>query len=62
MSSFIDIYDGLTFIGHVVERDGGRRCEAHSASGQALGVFASPRKAATAVYEAAIEQQRGAAA
>ena len=57
-----DIYNGRTFIGHVVERDKGRRCEAFSAAGQALGVFTSPTKAARAVYEAASGQQNGVAA
>lgn len=53
----IEIYNGLTFIGHVTERDKGRRCEAFSVTGEALGVFPSPAKAATAVYEAAHGQQ-----
>jgi hypothetical protein len=41
-----DIYDGLTFIGHVVERDKARRFDAFTAAGTALGVFTSPTKAA----------------
>lgn len=61
-TAFTDIYNGLTFIGHVTERDKGRRCEAFSAAGEALGVFPSPAKAARAVYEAAQDQQPGVAA
>lgn len=57
----IDIYHGRHFLGHVVERDKGRRCEAFSAAGQALGVFPSPAKASRAVYEAAHDQQHWAA-
>lgn len=61
-STRIDVYDGLQFLGHVVDRHKGRRCEAFSAAGSALGVFPSPRKAARAVYEAAREQRHGVAA
>jgi hypothetical protein len=57
-----DIYNGMTFIGHVVERDKGRRCEAFTAGGAAIGVFTSRAKAARSVYEAADKQQRGVAA
>ena len=58
----IDIYDGLTFIGHVVEHDKGQRCEAFTATGTAIGVFASRAKAARTVYEAAHEQRHEKAA
>ena len=61
-STSIDIYDGRHFIGHVVERDNGGRCEAHTVSGRALGMLPSLRKAAKAVYDAACEQRREAAA
>jgi hypothetical protein len=58
-SSTIDIYDGRRFLGHVIERDGAKRCDAYSATGQAIGVFPSPAMAARAVYETAIDQQHG---
>ena len=58
----VSVYDGRRFLGHVTERDGGKRCEAFAATGRALGVFTSPAKAARAVYEADREQQHGVAA
>ena len=56
------VYDGRRFLGHIAERDGGKRCEAYDAHGHALGVFAGPLKAARAIYEAGREQQHGVAA
>lgn len=60
--SKVTVYDGRRLLGHVTERDGGKRCEAYGADGQALGVFQSPAKAVRAVYEADRERQRGVAA
>lgn len=62
MTTSTDVYDGRTFIGHVVDRDKGRRWEAFTAAGVPIGVFTSPAKAARAVYQAAQDQQRGVAA
>jgi hypothetical protein len=56
ITSTIDIYDGRTCIGQVVERDKGKRCEAYTAAGQEIGVFPSHKKAARAVCEAARQQ------
>lgn len=47
------IYDGRLYLGQVVERDGGKRCEAFDCTGGAIAVFASPSAAAKAVHEAA---------
>ena len=56
----IDIYDPRCRIGHVIEHDHGRRCEAYDVAGNAIGVFAAPIKAARAVWMAHVER-RGAA-
>ena len=38
-SNSVDIYNGRRFLGHLTERNKGRRWEAFSAAGDALGVF-----------------------
>lgn len=55
------VYDGRQCLGWIIERDS-RRCEAYTAAGNAIGVFAGREKATTAVCEAAREQRRGVAA
>jgi hypothetical protein len=55
-TSMIDICDGRTCIGQVVERDKGKRCEAYTAAGQEIGGFPSHTKAARAICEAARQQ------
>ena len=60
--SEVTVYDGRRLLGHVAERDGGKRCEAFDADGSPLGVFPSTQKAVAAVSEADRERQRGVAA
>jgi hypothetical protein len=60
--STVDIYDGREFIGHVVERHGGKAFRAVAADGRILGEFPSRLTAARAVYRAATIQQQVAAA
>jgi hypothetical protein len=57
----IDIYDSRCRIGHIVEHEAGRRCDAYGSAGEPLGVFPTSVKAARAVYAAAVDQCEAAA-
>lgn len=43
----LSVYDGRTFLGRIIERDG--ECRAFAAEGRKLGIFASVKAAAGAV-------------